>query len=572
MNRFIVPLLALLAGIVIGVVLWPSSSVDSDAKTTNQADPEILYWVAPMDSSYRRDNPGKSPMGMDLVPVYAGQEASVAGTVRISPNIVQSIGVTTAIATTRAISEPVLATGVVEVAEDHIFHVHPRVSGWIENLAVTTDGQPVQKGDILYTLYSPELVNAQEEFLLARRRNNQSLLNAARERLKALQVPENVIQTFEKTGKVQQQIAFPVPQDGYVTNLNIRPGFYVTPGTTMLAIASLKSVWITADIPQRYAGNITAQQPVTVTLPAFPGDHFSAKADFVYPELDPQSRTLKVRVVLENTDSRLKPNMLAMVTFDAQATETLSIPRSALIRTAANNRVVLALGNGEFRSTAVQTGQITAQFAEITAGLNEGDKVVMNGAFLIDSESAIDADLSRISGVANTPEDDNQWVVLSIQSVDNEAAVVTASHGPVEAWEWPAMTMDFAINSAVDSTLLNEGIRVNAQLSRDNNSIVQITAIDPNSISSSVSSATVEGVINSIDVDMRSLNISRGPIKKWGRGPATMDFLVSDPITLKDWQPEQAIRFTFEISNGNFVITHIEPAMAMSHDMDHAGH
>ena len=574
MNRFIVPVIALIAGVGIGYALLPANVPQGNGNTTapNEGEKDILYWVAPMDSSYRRDKPGKSPMGMDLVPVYAGEASATPGTVSISPQIVQSLGVTTAKAHTRSLSEAVAASGIVEVAEDRIIHVHPRVSGWVERLTVTTDGQPVNQGDTLYTLYSPELVNAQEEYLLARSRNNRSLINAARDRLTALQLPPKVIQNLDKTGNVQQQIAFEVPQDGYVTNLNIRPGFYVTPGTTMLAIASLKTVWITASIPQRYADILKTEQELNVTLPALPGEMFTARVDFIYPELDSQTRTLKVRLVLDNPDGRLKPNMFATVSFDTPRNESLSIPRSALIRTAANDRVVLALGNGEFRSTAVAVGRITADYAEITAGLEEGDEVVMNGLFLIDSESAVDADLSRLSGEEDSQSNDTQWVTLTIDAIDSEAGTVTASHGPVPAWDWPAMTMDFAIGEQVNLAEINSGIRLDAELNRNTDGMVEIIAIDTDSIESSIPSATADGTINSIDEQNHVMNISRGAIEKWGRGPATMDFTLSSHITAADWQLEQAIRFTFEIRDGEFVITHIEPAMAMSHDMDHAGH
>ncbi|HCB09834.1 MAG TPA: efflux transporter periplasmic adaptor subunit, partial [Alteromonas sp.] len=213
-----------------------------------------------------------------------------------------------------------------------------------------------------------------------------------------------------------------------------------------------------------------------------------------------------------------------------------------------------------------------ADYAEITAGLEEGDEVVMNGLFLIDSESAVDADLSRISGQDDSLGNDTQWVTLTIDAIDGEAGTVTASHGPVAAWDWPAMTMDFAIGEQVSQAELNSGIRLDAELNRNTDGMVEIIAIDTGSIESSVPSATVDGTINSIDEQNHTMNISRGAIEKWGRGPATMDFTLSSHIIAADWQPEQAIRFTFEIRDGEFVITHIEPAMAMSHDMDHTGH
>lgn len=573
MKRFILPVITLLAGIGIGYVLLPETTSEQAPAAAGESNDEILYWVAPMDSSYRRDKPGKSPMGMDLVPVYAGEEQSAPGTVAIAPHIVQSLGVTTGQALQRDLAEPVFATGIVEVAEDNILHVHPRVSGWIEHLSVTTNGQPVSQGDTLYTLYSPELVNAQEEYLLARSRNNKTLINATRERLKALQLPEAAIATLDKTGQVQQQIAFPVPQDGYVTNLNIRPGFYVTPGTTLLSIARRDNVWVTADVPQRYAGSIKTSQAVTISVPAYPDQQFATRVDFIYPELDPVTRALRIRLKLNNPGQRLKPNMFAQITIETPAQNALSIPRSALIRTAANDRVVLALGNGEFRSTTVAVGRVTNEYAEITAGLTEGDEVVLNGLFLIDSESAIDADLSRISGPqeANSSAD-TQWVTLSIDAIDHNNGTVTASHGPVTAWDWPGMTMDFALTSGIDHSMLKPGISVEAELNRNTDGMVEILNLNPDTIVSDVPNATVDGVINQIDEISRVMNISRGPIEKWGREPATMDFMVAEGISLADFNSEQTVRFTFEIQNGEFVITAIQPAMAMSHDMNHSGH
>ena len=216
-----------------GAVLTGSSLTSGDQ--------EPLYWVAPMDPNFKSDEPGKSPMGMDLIPVYASGEGSVdegAGTIRISPDIVNNLGVRTGRAEMRLLSSEITTVGYVQYDEDQLLHVHPRVEGWVETLFVKAEGDPVDAGAPLYQLYSPPLVNAQEELLLAIGRGNPSLIEAAEERLKALQIDDKVIDELKRAGKVQQQITFYAPMSGVVDNLNIREGFYVQPGTTCLLYTS----------------------------------------------------------------------------------------------------------------------------------------------------------------------------------------------------------------------------------------------------------------------------------------------------------------------------------------------
>ncbi|NVK55710.1 MAG: efflux RND transporter periplasmic adaptor subunit [Alteromonadaceae bacterium] len=576
MNRFILPVVTLMLGLAAGYWLLPDERAPMPAHDSGKNDQEILYWVAPMDASFRRDKPGKSPMGMNLVPVYANQTSAAQqpGTVSVSAAIEQSMGVTTSRAERRELSQTITASGVVELAEDKLIHIHPRVSGWIESLTVTTDGQPVTRGDTLYTLYSPELVNAQEEYLLARSRGSQSLINAARARLAALQFPPSLIEQLNNSNQVMQQVAFKVPQNGFVANLNIRPGFYVEPGTTMMEIANLDEVWLHADVPQRFADTLIKGDTATVSLGTYPHQQLTATVDFIYPQLDARSRTLKVRLILANNNAQLKPQMFAAVHFSSKADKpVLSIPRTALIRTATNTRVVLALGNGHYRSAPVTIGQLTSQYAEVTSGLAVGDMVVTNGLFLIDSESAIDADLDRIAPIST----DSLWVPMPIDAVDIAARTLTAQHPAVEAWNWPAMTMDFTLAKNVDINTLSAGMLIDAELTRTEG-MAHISNIDPSSIQTGVQSASAAGVINSVNTTNNTLNISRGPIEKWGRGPATMDFILSGTLTNNTARsatpalnPGESVRFTFEIRGDDFVITQIEtttaPAMDMSNDM-----
>ena len=586
----------LFVGIVLGLGAgWLLNSSDAPHAAMNESsgdtndENEILYWVAPMDSSYRRDGPGKSPMGMDLVPVYANDQSEAPGTVTISPNIEQSLGVTTAPAQFESLSESVAALGVIGFNQDNIVHVHPRVKGWIEFLSVTNEGQMVQKGDVLYRLYSPELVNAQEEYLLALNRNNQNLIKAAKDKLIALQLPESTIESVTRTRKVSQQVAFTAPQSGIVAKLNIRPGFYVEPGTTLMEIASLNEVWLTTEVPERQAAGIRAGQHAMITLDTYPDDVFHAMVDYVYPVMNAATRTLQVRLRLPNETQQLKPNMFANVVFLISDDEmVLTVPRNAVIRTAQNNRVVLALGDGKFKSVAVTLGNTSKDRVEIVDGLLEGDEVVTNAQFLLDSESAIDSDLARFSNASDGEQSmsSRAWVAGEINTVDSEARTVNASHEAIEDWQWPAMVMDFAVSEDVDISQLGAGVSLHMEIDKSVSGLPLITGIhimsgmDHDAMNnedsseapeSDVQSATVDGVINTVDVTSRVLNISRGAIEKWGRGPATLDFAVDEAVAMNALQAGQTISFTFEIHDGDFIIVDITPQASAVHN-EHAHH
>ena len=315
-----------------------------------------LYWVAPMDPNYRRDRPGKSPMGMDLVPVYAEQDAGRAdspGMIAIAPEVINSLGVRTALAEARVMQTRISTVGYVQYDQEQLVHVHPRVRGWVEKLHVKAAGDMIEKGQPLYTLYSPQLVNAQEELLLAVKRGDRRLITAAENRLKALQIERSLINALKRKQTVSQTLTFYAPQSGVVDNLNIREGFFVEPGTTLMSIGALDEVWVEAEVFERQAALVKTGLPVAMTLDYLPGQRWQGTVDYVYPALDPATRTARVRLRFENPDGLLKPNMFAEVTIQAQAGEAvLAIPREAVIRSGDQDRVVLALGRG-----AVQVGR-----------------------------------------------------------------------------------------------------------------------------------------------------------------------------------------------------------------------
>jgi Cu(I)/Ag(I) efflux system membrane fusion protein len=481
---------SLFIGVFIGLTISAATyiltagNIMNSEKVAEKLEEEPLYWVAPMDANFQRDEPGLSPMGMDLVPVYAdsgeGPDEGV-GTIRISPDVINSLGVRTVSAEYKKLDNQIDTVGYVAYDEDKLVHIHPRVDGWIEKLYVTSVGSMVTKGQPLYDLYSPALVNAQEELLLGLERKNKRLIKAAENRLVALHLPEKAIKNLKKARKVQQSITFYSPQNGVVENLNIRTGFFVKPGATLMSIGDLSEVWVEAEIFERQAAQVLVDTKVMMRLDYLPGKDFSGKVDFIYPALDADTRTVKVRIHVDNQSGEFKPNMFAQVTiYTSNDTRALLIPKEALIRTGSQNRVVLALGGGSFKSVAVTVGRFDNDSVEILSGLAEGEYIVSSAQFLLDSESSKSSDFMRMN------------------------------HD----------SMDMTQNSEVIS-------------------------------------ATTRGVINSVMIGHRMVNISREAIDKWQRPAAKLDFLVDDALDMQSFTKGDEIDFTFEIRGDDFVITQL---------------
>jgi len=450
----------------------------------NAGESKPLYWVAPMDPNYRRDQPGQSPMGMDLVPVYAenNAESDNPGSIFISPDVVNNLGVRTAKADFSPISSEITTVGYVQYDEDRLIHVHPRVEGWIEKLHVKAAGDPVEKGQPLYTLYSPQLVNAQEELILAVNRDNERLIDAAEDRLKSLQIDQSTINQLKRDRKVQQTMTFSSPQTGVVDNLNIREGFFVQPGTTLMSVGTLDNIWVEAEVFERQAALVKPGLPVHMKLDYLPGREWHGEVDYVYPSLDDQTRTLAVRLKFENPDGLLKPNMYAQIRIDAlNQDEVLSVPSDAVIRTGGQDRVVLALGDGYYKSIAVELGQISRDYTEILSGLTEGERVVTSAQFLFDSESSKTSDFKRLHhGDGNQKEMDSSsssdqssasmdqvelvWVAAEIKAVMPDMGMVSAYHEPIPDWQWPEMTMNFFVSEAVNFDDLKPGTELHMQI------------------------------------------------------------------------------------------------------------
>jgi len=359
---------------------------------------KILYWVAPMDPAYRRENPGKSPMGMDLVPVYADAMVGEPGSVKISPTVENNLGVKTARVERRNLSRIIDTVGYVRVDENNIGHIHTYTDGWIKTLKVKTTGELVKKGQLLLELYSPTLNNAQGELLLALKNNNSRLIRAGEKKLLTLGMAQSQINQLRKTRRVMERVKIYATQGGVVSQLKVRVGKFVKPATDLMTIEDLSSIWIIAEVFERQAGWVAAGQPASATLLYLPGKTWRGQVDYVYPELDQKTHTLRVRLTFPNPDLTMKPKMYALIKISSRAVKNaLAIPRAALIRTGAGDRVILALGNGRFKAQPVKIGIESGGYYQILAGLKAGEMIVTSAQFLIDSESNLNAGFSRMN-------------------------------------------------------------------------------------------------------------------------------------------------------------------------------
>lgn len=485
-------IIGLSVGIVLASVGFYFYTQSSDNSQHNDHQP--LYWVAPMDPNFKRDKPGKSPMGMDLVPVFANEnENELAeyspGTVKIDPVTINNLGVKTTQVKMMTPKLTVRTMGRVSFAEDAIEHIHPRVEGWIESLAVRSKGEYVEKGEALYSLYSPDLVNAQEEFLIALEQSNRALINAAKSRLLALNAPASLIKRIEVERKMERTITFNAPQSGYVNELNIQSGFYVTPSKTMLSIANMDKVWVLADVFASDLSKIALGQPAIITSEYFPATEISSELAYIYPTLNTQTHTATARFVVDNRALMLKPDMFTSVEINAnlrstqqysatasqKSTQVLAISEQAIIRTGETDRVVLALGEGKFKSINITLGRIFDDVIEVTGGLQEGDVIVSSAQFLIDSESSITSDFLRMEPTETLTETDNEmdmqsdtdisaWTSATVNEVMLDERMVNITHGPLDAFDMMGMTMNFMVADDIDMTLFAEGMEIHVEV------------------------------------------------------------------------------------------------------------
>lgn len=559
MKIIIISVAMLLLGLGLGLSAPHWTSTHSPMTQTHQAEEAPLYWVAPMDANYQRDKPGKSPMGMDLVPVYAtvnSDQKEAAGTIFIQPSVENNLGVKTAIVQHEALTNEITAAGYVRFDQSQLWQINTHVDGWVEKLFINAVGDQVNKGDTLFTLYSHDLIKAQEELLNAYRTQRKGMINAATERLLTLGVQRTQINHILKQGRTQRTIAILAPEKGVIANLNIREGSYLSPAKTAMTAGPLDTVWVEAEVFERQAYWLNIDTRAEMHIDALPGQKWQGKVDYIYPIIDPKTRALTLRLRFDNHNGQLKPNMFTRLTLTPKSAEkVLTIPRQAVIRTANMARVVLAMGDGKYRSVRIEMGRESTDKVEVLAGLQKDDIVVTSAHFLLDSESSQQADLSRINSEDSPLE--SVWTSGEIITLMPAHHMINISHQPVPEWEWPAMVMDFTSAKSLDLSAFSTGQHIDFLMKKQTDGQLQITDIKLSS-KPPLTAIWITGEVSMVMADFGMITIRHPAVEAWQWEAGEINFSVPENIDLSSLAEADEVTFLVEKSAGEFVLTAIE--------------
>ncbi len=488
----------IVAGIAAGAGYWlgRDASVPDDPiihpadQAPAKAERKILYYRNPMGLPDTSPTPKKDSMGMDYIPVFDGdgaQEASAPGLVDISADKIQKLGVRTEAVGRRTLDRSVQAAGRIESDERKIYTIAPKFEGYVERLLVNATGQEIHKGQVLFETYSPDLILAQQEFLIAgqgvqslenaepdARQGMQRLASSSLERLRNWDISDEQIKALSRTGKARRTLNFTSPVDGVVTEKRAVQGMRFMPGEMLFQIADLSTVWLIADIFEQDIGLVSVGAHARITLNAYPDRTFDGDVIYVYPTMKSETRTVAARIELSNPGYLLKPGMYAKVELSRMTRgDVLSVPNSAILDSGKRQLVFIDRGNGKFEPREVRLGERGEHYVEVVDGLKEGERVVTSANFLIDAESNLRAAIgsfappapekqganlqageARTGGVAHS-------ATGTIDELDLKSGVVTISHGPVASLKWPAMTMDFKFAN----TALTTGVMPGQQIS-----------------------------------------------------------------------------------------------------------
>lgn len=450
----LVLLVALVAGLA-GYLLGGTSEAPKSPCPTGQP----LYWYDPMVPDEHHPGPGKSSMGMDTIPKCPGQGSQDG--VTVSPAMMQNLGVRMARVETRDIAPVIRAVGTVEFDERHLYEVQTLTPGFVESLSVRAEGEPIGAGRIVAQVYSPDLLGAQNEYralLSSRSPAAASLRGAARNRLRLLGMPESSVDRLERGGAPQRTYAVVARSSGVVTKIGARQGAQVTPGQSIVTVQGLAQILVIANVPEASLAGVHRGQPAEITFAAYPGEVHSGVVDYIFPAIDTQSRTARVRITLANPDGRLRQGMFANVTLKGTGGMATVVPSEAVIDTG-RRRVVIVRRKGAFIPAEVTIGRDFDEYTQILAGLRPGEDVVTSGQFLIDSEASLSGVMARLQ--ANKPPPPQlaatRGVVLA---VDRANAQVTISHEAVPELGWPPMTMTFRVEQPSMLRGLTRGSRI----------------------------------------------------------------------------------------------------------------
>jgi membrane fusion protein, copper/silver efflux system len=381
--------------------------------SSNGADTELSgKYVCPMHPQIVQDGPGSCPIcGMDLVAHKSHTTDTKKPQVYVSAAVIQNMGVRIAPVKMNHLHNHIITQGLVTADDDRITNIHPRTAGWIQKLYLLTEGDRVERKDELVEFYSPWINEIQLEFIAAleeydmlsfepeRAGEVNSKIDNLINSLRLLNVMDMDIMRIRNTRKVQNTIQLLAPQSGVITDLNIREGTYLEPYQPMFTIVDLSRVWVMIDIYEHQAVSVRKGQQVTITTAAIPSRQWNANIDYIYPEVNPKTRTLKARITVKNPDEALLLNMYVNVDISVspEHQQVLTVPREAIILTGEREVVIKALDNGHFQPVDITSGLRDNDNVEILSGLNEGDKIVISGQFLIDSESSLQASFLRLA-------------------------------------------------------------------------------------------------------------------------------------------------------------------------------
>ncbi|MFA5123936.1 efflux RND transporter periplasmic adaptor subunit, partial [Zavarzinia sp.] len=428
---------------------------------------KLLYYRNPMGLADTSPVPKKDSMGMDYIAVYEGEDEGTAkGELKISTEKVQKLGVRTEPAALRELARQVRAAGRVEIDERRVYNVAPKFEGWVERLHVSATGQPVAKGQPLFEVYSPELVSAQREYVVAAKgvaalkdasaemqSGMRQLAEASLARLRNWDISEEQTKALAAGGEAKRTLTFRSPASGVVLEKKAVAGMRFMPGEMLYQIADLSSVWVLADVFERDIAQVKAGQKVRLAINAYPDKSFTGTVAYIYPTLKAETRTIPVRIELANPGGMLKPAMYASVELAVGARDkVVTVPVSAVIDSGTRQIVLIEKGAGRFEPREVKLGARSDSYVEVIDGVKDGEPVVVAANFLIDAESNLKAALGGFAAPAGSAPAAlaqggkgavSHQATGTLDGIDAKTGSVTVTHGPVASLKWPGMTMDF---------------------------------------------------------------------------------------------------------------------------------
>ncbi|MFM0207144.1 efflux RND transporter periplasmic adaptor subunit [Paraburkholderia sediminicola] len=484
------------AGYLSGVrhaVQAASASAAATPATGGKIDPktgrEVLYWHDPMVPNQHFDKPGKSPfMDMQLEPVFA-DDAGTSG-IKIDPGLQQNLGIRYATARRQDIAEGFDAVGTTQFDESRTDVVQSRVTGYIDHLYAGAPLQRIAKGAPIASLFVPDWLAPQEEYLALKRSGmDSSMLDAARARMRAMSIPDGVVANLDRTGKAQTHVVLTSPETGVVSGLNVRDGAMVTPGQTLAKVAGLSTLWLIVEIPESLALSVQPGMTVDAAFAGDPTQRFKGQIREILPGISTSSRTLQARLEIDNAALRLTPGMLMRVRVGAQKPASrLLVPSEAVITTGRRSVVIVRNGDGRLQPVNITVGKDAGDETEVLSGLTDGDQVVASGQFLIDSEASLKSVLPRMEGSADadpgapasapTANGVSQTYESTGRVEKVTAEDITFSHQPVPALGWGKMTMAFGKPSPTAFPDAKPGDVVHFGF-RQTDSGYQLTTVDP---------------------------------------------------------------------------------------------